>query len=97
VRLILEEVWKYPQSAYTEWKTIDETERKNLVHPALLWPVFAFGAKCVEEECQNWAVDQLHDDEGEGILPPFRVGFGVILKECDKEREARCYLVKRTG
>ncbi|KAL4861567.1 hypothetical protein BDV12DRAFT_203887 [Aspergillus spectabilis] len=88
-RTALEEVGKHLQSAYGEWTTGDENEKKKVVHPALLWPVFLFGAECVEEERQNWAVDQLqalaearpvlqlHDDEDEEILPPFRMGFGA--------------------
>ncbi|KAJ0418921.1 hypothetical protein BJY00DRAFT_314597 [Aspergillus carlsbadensis] len=90
VRTALEEVWKHLQSAYGEWRTGDENGKKKVVHPALLWPVFLFGAECVQEERQDWAVDQLqalaqtrpvlqlHDDEDEEILPPFRMGFGAI-------------------
>jgi hypothetical protein len=89
VRTALGEVWKHLQSAYGEWTMGNESEKKKVVHPALLWPVFLFGAECVEEERQNWAVDQLqalaqarpvlqlHDDEDEEILPPFRMGFGA--------------------
>ncbi|KAL3457294.1 hypothetical protein BJX64DRAFT_293263 [Aspergillus heterothallicus] len=88
-RTALEEVGKHLQSAYGEWTTDDDNEKKKVVHPALLWPVFLFGAECVEEERQNWAVDQLqalaearpalqlYDDEDEEILPPFRMGLGA--------------------
>ncbi|KAL2831008.1 hypothetical protein BJY01DRAFT_254426 [Aspergillus pseudoustus] len=88
-RTALEKVWTHLQSAYGEWMTGSEKRERKIVHPALLWPVFLFAAECIEENRKTWAIDQLealaqarpvlqlHDDEDEEILPPFRIGFGA--------------------
>ncbi|TAQ90327.1 hypothetical protein B7494_g1345 [Chlorociboria aeruginascens] len=82
-RFSLEETWKYLQRSFGE---VVEGEKK-VVHPALLWPLFMFGAECDEESRRNWAVEQLealgnastvvNDDSRGESLSPFRLSIGA--------------------
>ncbi|KAK7403439.1 hypothetical protein QQX98_010805 [Neonectria punicea] len=78
----LTETWNFFQSSYSEdgcFKT---------VHPALMWPVFVFGAECPDEGRRKWAVEQIKrlavprpvlelEVEKLEMLPAFRLSHGA--------------------
>ncbi|KAH7144582.1 hypothetical protein B0J13DRAFT_47535 [Dactylonectria estremocensis] len=49
----LTETWNFFQSSYSE------DGCSKTVHPALMWPVFVFGAECPDEGRRKWAVEQI--------------------------------------
>lgn len=66
----------------------DDRIQKKTVHPALMWPVFLFGAECKTVEHRTWAIEQLKalgkerpvlKSEAQCLenLPAFRISHGA--------------------
>lgn len=83
----LEETWKHMLRSYGEKNHSGPDSRT--VHPALMWPVFLFGAECLDDFKRDWAVKQLQElgqtkpvlkveNRDEDTLPPFRLSHGAI-------------------
>ncbi|KAL2852231.1 hypothetical protein BJX68DRAFT_235104 [Aspergillus pseudodeflectus] len=87
VKRALEEVWLHLQGAYGELPA--GGDKKRIVHPTLMWPVFLFGLECTQPDRREWAIDQLvalgqakpalklGEDEDDETLPPFRISSGA--------------------
>ncbi|SCN91481.1 related to monophenol monooxygenase [Fusarium fujikuroi] len=52
----LEKTWEHMKNSYGE---SDDRIQEKTVHPALMWPVFLFGAECKTVEHRTWAIEQL--------------------------------------
>ncbi|KAM0558109.1 hypothetical protein ACHAPJ_005276 [Fusarium lateritium] len=81
----LEETWKHMQNSYGEE---DNNSQQKTVHPALMWPVFLFGAECKDELRRSWAIEQLKalsrvrpvlksETNNQDNLPAFRMSQGA--------------------
>ncbi|KAJ4236957.1 hypothetical protein NW759_000080 [Fusarium solani] len=81
----LNETWEFMQRSYGER---DDCGQYKTVHPALMWPVFVFGAECPDESRRQWAIAQLRGlakprpvlevENGElDTLPAFRMSRGA--------------------
>ncbi|KAJ4194743.1 hypothetical protein NW767_009929 [Fusarium falciforme] len=81
----LNETWEFMQRSYGER---DDCGQYKTVHPALMWPVFVFGAECPDEPRRQWAIAQLRGlakprpvlevENGElDTLPAFRMSRGA--------------------
>ncbi|KAF4969433.1 hypothetical protein FSARC_3364 [Fusarium sarcochroum] len=81
----LEETWKHMQNSYGEE---DKNSQQKTVHPALMWPVFLFGAECKDEVRRSWAIGQLQalsrvrpvlksEEKNQDTLPAFRMSQGA--------------------
>ncbi|KAM0231322.1 hypothetical protein ACHAP5_011117 [Fusarium lateritium] len=81
----LEETWMHMQNSYGEE---DQNDQQKTVHPALMWPVFLFGAECKDERRRNWACEQLKalsrvrpvlrsEAKNQDTLPAFRMSQGA--------------------
>ncbi|TPX18560.1 uncharacterized protein E0L32_002417 [Thyridium curvatum] len=53
VQMAADKTWDLLQQSYSE------LDRCKTVHPALMWPVFIFGAECSDEQRRKWAVEQI--------------------------------------
>jgi hypothetical protein len=52
----VDRTWQHMKDSCGE---ADKKDLEKTVLPALMWPLFLFGAECKTDECRNWAVDQL--------------------------------------
>jgi hypothetical protein len=81
----LEKTWEHMKNSYGE---ADEKGQEITVHPALMWPVFLFGAECKNEKQRSWAIEQLKAlgrtrpvlmsrNQNLDTLPAFRISHGA--------------------
>jgi hypothetical protein len=81
----LEKTWEHMKDSYGE---LDDRIHEKTVHPALMWPVFVFGAECKDGEHRIWAIEQLKalgrarpvlKSEAQALenLPAFRISHGA--------------------
>lgn len=81
----LEKTWEHMKNSYGE---SDDRIQEKTVHPALMWPVFLFGAECKTVEHRTWAIEQLKAlgkerpvlmSEAQCLenLPAFRISHGA--------------------
>lgn len=81
----LEKTWEHMKSFYGE---ADDISQEMTVHPALMWPVFLFGAECKDDEQRSWAIEQLKAlgktrpvlrsrNQNLETLPAFRISHGA--------------------
>ncbi|RGP64488.1 c6 finger domain-containing [Fusarium longipes] len=81
----LEKTWEHMKNSYGE---SDDVVQEKTVHPALMWPVFLFGAECKADEHRIWAIEQLKalgrerpvlKSEVQSLenLPAFRISHGA--------------------
>ncbi|KAG5818310.1 hypothetical protein H9Q74_003009 [Fusarium xylarioides] len=81
----LEKTWEHMKNSYGE---SDDRIQQKTVHPALMWPVFLFGAECKAGEQRIWAIEQLKalgragpvlKSETKSLenLPAFRISHGA--------------------
>ncbi|KAM5355289.1 hypothetical protein ACJ41O_001935 [Fusarium nematophilum] len=56
VRGAMDETWELLHRSYGER---DDCGQYKAVHPALMWPVFVFGAECSDGPRRAWAVEQI--------------------------------------
>ncbi|TVY67882.1 hypothetical protein Focb16_v002129 [Fusarium oxysporum f. sp. cubense] len=85
VKDALEKTWEHMKNSYGE---PDEKIQQKTVHPALMWPVFLFGAECEADEHCSWAIEQLKalgrarpvlksQNQNLETLPAFRISHGA--------------------
>jgi hypothetical protein len=81
----LEKTWEHMTNSYGE---ADDKGQEMTVHPALMWPVFLFGAECKDEGQRSWAIEQLKalgrarpvlksQNQNLDTLPAFRISHGA--------------------
>ncbi|KAF4986362.1 hypothetical protein FGRMN_10889 [Fusarium graminum] len=81
----LGKTWQHMKNSYGE---ADDNSLRRTVHPALMWPVFLFGAECKVNEHRNWAIEQLEalgrarpvlrpQNQSQETLPAFRISHGA--------------------
>ncbi|CAJ0551523.1 Ff.00g114530.m01.CDS01 [Fusarium sp. VM40] len=81
----LEKTWEHIKNSYGE---ADDVSQEMTVHPALMWPVFLFGAECKNAEQRIWAIEQLKalgktrpvlksQNQNLETLPAFRISHGA--------------------
>lgn len=56
VKGALQRTWEHMKNSYGER---DSSVQQKTVHPALMWPVYLFGAECEADEQRRWAIEQL--------------------------------------
>ncbi|KAF4333429.1 C6 finger domain protein [Fusarium beomiforme] len=82
----MEKTWDHMKTSYGE--ADNNNSQQKTVHPALMWPVFLFGAECKDEERRRWAIEQLKalgrarpvlksEKQNRETLPAFRISHGA--------------------
>ncbi|KAL6918747.1 hypothetical protein FSST1_002773 [Fusarium sambucinum] len=85
VKDALAKTWEHMKNSYGE--RVSKIKRKT-VHPALMWPVFLFGAECEIDEQRTWAIEQFKalgrtrpvlESQNQNLenLPEFRISHGA--------------------
>lgn len=85
VKDALRRTWEHMKNSYGER---DSKIQQKTVHPALMWPVYLFGAECEADEQRSWAIEQLKalgrarpvlksENQNLETLPEFRISHGA--------------------